>query len=358
MRVYNFSAGPSTLPEIVLERIKSHLPEHGESGMSVMEMSHRSSEFIAIASKAENLLRELMQIPDNYKVLFLQGGATGQFAAIPLNLTNRSDIVDYVITGMWGNKAYKEAQKYVDHVHIAAKPENFVTVPDFSTWQVSPNAKYLHITPNETVHGVAFNTLPDTDIPLIGDISSVICAEPIDVSKYGVLYAGAQKNLGPAGLAIVIIREDLLHAARAHVPTVWDWAGKAESQSMLNTPPTFSWYVISEVLEWLKKDVGGLTEMQKINQRKAAKLYDYIEASDFYSNPVDKGYRSIMNVPFLLKNNELDKKFIQEAKSQGLVNLAGHRAVGGMRASIYNGMPESGIDALVNFMKEFEKQND
>lgn len=356
-RVYNFSAGPSMLPKSVLEIAKKELLNYKNTGMSVMEMSHRSSEFIEIAQKAESDLREIMKIPDNYKVLFLQGGASGQFSAIPLNLAQQSDIADYVITGMWGNKAYKEANKYID-AHIAIKTDPYTFVPDQTKWDVSPGSAYVYITPNETIHGVAYDFVPDMgDVPLVGDISSIICSEPIDVSKFGVLYAGAQKNLGLAGITVVIVRDDLLGRARSHTPAVWHWADKSEADSMLNTPPTYAWYLMGLVLDWLKNEIGGLEKMSEINTRKSQALYKAIDKSEFYDNPVEIPFRSKMNIPFTLKNPDLDKMFIAEAGECGLVNLKGHRSIGGMRASIYNAMPESGVDALIKFMKEFEAKH-
>lgn len=354
-RVFNFSAGPSTLPEVVLEKAKKELLDYKGSGMSVMEMSHRSPEFLQIARQSELDLRGLMQIPDNYKVLFLQGGATGQFSAIPLNLAEQSDRADYVITGMWSEKAYKEALKYLNNANIAIKTDTHTYVPDQKDWDISPRSAYVHITPNETIHGVAYEIIPDVgDVPLVGDISSMICSGPLDVSKFGVLYAGAQKNLGPAGLTVVIVRDDLLDKARIHTPAVWHWADKSAAESMINTPPTYNWYLAGLVLDWLKKDIGGMDKMAEINQRKSDKLYGAIDESEFYSNPVEPKFRSKMNVPFTLASPELDAVFIQEAKKQGLVNLGGHRSIGGMRASIYNAMPEEGVDALIKFIKEFE----
>src|SRR3990167_3088008 len=355
MRVFNFSAGPSALPEVVLRKAQSEFLEYQNSGMNVMEMSHRSPEFLQIARRAESDIRDLMQIPDNYKVLFLQGGATGQFSAIPLNLAKQSDRADYVITGMWGKKAHKEALKYLDNANIAIKTDAHTHVPDVADWDISPDSAYVHITPNETIHGVAFSDIPDVgDVPLVGDISSMICSGPLDVSKFGVLYAGSQKNLGPAGLTVVIVRDDLLGRARTHTPPVWHWEDKAAAESMLNTPPTYSWYLAGLVLDWLKNDIGGPDKMAKINQLKSDKLYKTIDDLDFYASPVVPKFRSKMNVPFTLAKPELDKIFIQTAKEQGLVNLGGHRSIGGMRASIYNAMPEEGVDALIKFMKEFE----
>ncbi len=356
MRVYNFSAGPAMLPDAVLERAAEEMMDWRGHGMSVMEMSHRSTEFIQIAEQTEADLRELMAIPDNYKVLFLQGGATGQFAAIPMNLSKSGDTADYVITGQWGQKAVKEAKKYLN-VNVAANSDPFVSVPKQKDWQLSDNAAYVHITQNETINGVAFDAIPDTgDVPLVSDISSMILSEPIDVSKFGVLYAGAQKNIGPAGLTIVIVRDDLLERARADTPLIWHWSDKSIAGSMLNTPPTYGWYLAGLVCEWLK-DQGGVKAMAAVNKRKSEKLYTAIDESGFYSNPIEVTYRSKMNVVFTLPDAELDKLFAEQAHQQGLKNLEGHRNVGGMRASLYNGVPEAGVDALIDFMKEFEKKN-
>lgn len=355
MRVYNFSAGPAMLAEEVLTQAGEEILNWHGHGMSVMEMSHRSPEFISIAQETETDLRELMNIPENYKVLFLQGGATGQFAAIPMNLSAKDGKADYILSGIWGKKAAKEATKYLD-VNIAAQSEPFTTVPERSEWKLSDDAAYLHITQNETINGVAFNYTPDTKAPLVADISSMILSEPIDVSKYGVLYAGAQKNIGPAGLTIVIVRDDLLGKERADTPMIWNWSEKSLSGSMLNTPPTYSWYLAGLVCKWLKS-IGGVEEMAKINQRKAKKLYEAIDNSDFYKNDVDPKYRSKMNVVFTMPDENLDKVFAEEAFAEGLKNLGGHRSVGGMRASIYNAMPEAGVDALIKFMKEFEKKH-
>lgn len=355
MRVYNFSAGPAMLEESVLKQAADEMLDWRGHGMGVMEMSHRSTEFINIAEETEADLRELMAIPSNYKVLFLQGGATGQFAAIPMNLSKNSDTADYVITGLWGKKAAKEAGKYIN-VNIAANGEPFTTIPKISDWKLSKNPAYVHITQNETINGVAFNGIPKVDAPLVSDISSMILSEPIDVSKYGVLYAGAQKNIGPAGLTIIIVREDLLDKVREDSPLVWHWAEKAGSGSMLNTPPTYSWYLAGLVCKWLKAK-GGVEQISKVNKRKAEKLYKAIDESGFYKNEVNPKYRSKMNIVFTLPNDELDKLFAEQAHQAGLKNLEGHRSIGGMRASIYNAMPEEGVDALIKFMKEFEKQN-
>lgn len=344
------------LPEKVLEQAKRELLDWQGSGMSVMEMSHRSKEFIGIAQEAEANLRELLKIPSSYHVLFLQGGATAQFAAIPLNLAKQQDRADYVITGAWGKKAYEEAKKYLDNANIAAKTDAHNHVPAVEDWDLSNDSAYVHITPNETIHGVAFSEVPDVGkVPLVADVSSVLLSEPVDVNKYSVLYAGAQKNIGPAGLTIVIVREDLMGRARSHTPSIWHWEDQAQAGSMINTPPTFSWYLAGLVFRWLK-NMGGIAAIDKINQRKANTLYGFIDKSDFYANPVGKKFRSRMNIPFTLAKPELESTFMDEATKAGLVNLTGHRSVGGMRASIYNAMPQEGVDALVKFMKEFEKK--
>jgi phosphoserine aminotransferase len=357
-RVYNFSPGPAMLPEAVLLRAQAELLDWRGSGMSVMEVSHRGTDFIEFAAQSERDLRELLAVPDNYKVLFLQGGATLQFAAVPLNIAPPGSVVDYVVTGNWGEKAVQEAQRYVE-VNVAAtsKASNFTTVPDPQTWKLSKNAAYLHYTPNETVFGVEFHNVPNvSSAPLVADMSSTLLSRPIDVSKFGIIYAGAQKNIGPAGLAIVIVRDDLLGRARRETPGVVDFKTMAENDSMWNTPSTLSWYFAGLVFQWLKEQ-GGVAAMGKINERKAAKLYAAIDSSGFYKNPVEKAYRSWMNVPFTLKDAALDKPFLQEAKAAGLTNLKGHRVVGGMRASIYNAMPEAGVDALVSFMADFAKRH-
>jgi phosphoserine aminotransferase len=357
-RVFNFSPGPAMLPEPVLSRMQAELLDWRGSGMSVMEVSHRGTDFIEFAAQSERNLRELLGVPAHYKVLFLQGGATLQFAAVPLNLAPAGAVADYVVTGNWGEKAVQEAERYV-RVNVAAnaKASKFTTVPDPRTWTVSSSAAYLHYTPNETVFGVEFHDVPEvSDAPLVVDMSSTLLSRPIDVSRFGVIYAGAQKNIGPAGLAIVIVRDDLLGRARRETPGVIDYKTMAENDSMWNTPSTLSWYVAGLVFEWLKEQ-GGLAAMGKLSERKAKKLYGAIDASSFYKNPVDKAYRSWMNVPFTLPDAALDKPFLQEAKAAGLTNLKGHRVVGGMRASIYNAMPEAGVDALVAFMADFAKRH-
>jgi phosphoserine aminotransferase len=357
-RVYNFSPGPAMLPEAVLLRAQSELLDWRGSGMSVMEVSHRGTDFIEFAAQSERDLRELLAIPDNYKVLFLQGGATLQFAAVPLNIAPAGSTVDYGVTGNWGEKAVQEAQRYVN-VNVAAtsKASNFTTIPDTATWKVSNDAAYLHYTPNETVFGVEFHSIPNVSkAPLVADMSSTLLSRPIDVSKFGIIYAGAQKNIGPAGLAIVIVRDDLLGRARRETPGVIDFKTMAENDSMWNTPSTLAWYFAGLVFQWLKEQ-GGLAAMGKINERKATKLYAAIDSSGFYKNPVDKACRSWMNIPFTLKDAALDAPFLKEAKAAGLTNLKGHRVVGGMRASIYNAMPEAGVDALISFMADFAKRH-
>jgi phosphoserine aminotransferase len=357
-RVFNFSPGPAMLPEPVLLRAQAELLDWQGSGMSVMEVSHRGTDFIEFAARSERALRKLLGVPDSYKVLFLQGGATLQFAAVPLNLAPAGSVADYVVTGNWGEKAVQEAERYV-RVNVAAtgKASKFTTVPAPSTWQVSSGAAYLHYTPNETVFGVEIHSVPEvSDAPLVADMSSTLLSRPIDVSRFGLIYAGAQKNIGPAGLAIVIVREDLLGRARRETPGVIDYKTMAENDSMWNTPSTLSWYFAGLVFDWLEEQ-GGLAAMGNINERKAKKLYAAIDGSGFYKNPVDKAYRSWMNIPFTLPSEALDKPFLQEAEAAGLTNLKGHRVVGGMRASLYNAMPEAGVDALVAFMADFAKRH-
>ncbi|KAB7623665.1 3-phosphoserine/phosphohydroxythreonine transaminase [Alkalilimnicola sp. S0819] len=355
-RVFNFSAGPAALPEAVLKQVAEEMLDWRGSGMSVMEMSHRGKEFVAIAAEAEADLRELMNIPDNYKVLFLQGGATGQFAGIPMNLLRGKTRADYIDTGAWSKKAIKEARKYCEVNVAAASPEGRLEVPPQSEWQLSADAAYVHYTPNETISGVEFPFVPEVDVPLVADMSSTILSRPVDVSKFGLIYAGAQKNIGPSGLTLVIVREDLIGEVLPATPTVWDYKIQADADSMSNTPPTYGWYVAGLVFKWLK-GLGGLEGMAEINRRKAEKLYAAIDDSPFYANPVKPTDRSWMNVPFTLADDSLDATFLQEAKANGLVTLKGHRSVGGMRASIYNAMPEEGVDALVAFMADFEKRH-
>jgi len=344
------------MPLEVLEQAREELLDWRGTGMSVMEMSHRSKEFIAIAEQAEADVRELLAIPKTYKVLFLQGGATGQFAAVPMNLTSPDSAVDYVNTGAWSKKAIAEARHYCKVGIAADAGEPYASIPAFGSWKLNPQAAYLHYTPNETIGGVEFHAVPDAgSVPLVVDMSSTILSRPLDVTKFGVIYAGAQKNIGPAGLTMVIVREDLLGRARPGTPTFMDFAAMAKDGSMLNTPPTYAWYMSGLVFQWLKRR-GGLAAMGELNRAKAEKLYDTIDASAFYRSPVARDARSWMNVPFILAKPELDKTFLAEAKNAGLVTLEGHRSVGGMRASLYNAMAMAGVNALVEFMKEFERR--
>jgi phosphoserine aminotransferase len=354
-RVFNFSAGPATLPETVLRQAAEEMLDWHGSGMSVMEMSHRGKEFISIHAQAESLLRELLNIPANYKVLFLQGGAIGQNAFIPMNLLRGHTSADYINTGEWSKKSIKEAKKYCG-VNVAATSEasNFTSVPKQDTWKLDPNAAYVHICSNETIGGVEYHWTPDTgSVPLVADMSSDILSRPIDVSRYGLIYCGAQKNIGPAGLTIVIVREDLLGNALPITPSAFDLKQQADNDSMLNTPPTYSIYIAGLVFQWIKAQ-GGLTAMEKHNRTKAAVLYDYLDSTSFYSSPIARDDRSLMNVPFKLKDEALDEAFLKGAQSRGMLQLKGHRSVGGMRASIYNAMPIEGVQALVAYMKEFE----
>ena len=358
MRVYNFAAGPAMLPLPVLEQARSELTDWRNSGMSVMEVSHRGQAFVAVAKEAEADLRELLAVPANYKVLFLQGGATLQFAAIPMNLAPVGATVDYVHTGTWSKKALEQARHYAT-VNIAAdgKDANYFAVPPQASWRRTAGAAYLHYTPNETIAGVEFPYVPETGaVPLVADFSSTILSRPIDVSRFGLIYAGAQKNIGPAGLTLVIVREDLLGRAREGTPMVLDYKAQAADGSMLNTPPTLAWYLAGLVFKWLKAQ-GGLAAIGARNRAKAAALYDYIDGSGFYSNPVARDCRSWMNVPFRLQKPELETTFAAEAARAGLANLEGHRSVGGMRASLYNAMPLDGVRALVEFMREFARRH-
>jgi phosphoserine aminotransferase len=354
-RIFNFSAGPAALPTEVLERAREEMLDWKGTGTSVMEVSHRGKDFMALAEKSEADLRELMAIPDNYRVLFLQGGASSQFAMVPINLLGDKTSADYLLTGQWSKKAVAEARRFCS-VNLVAdtSASKFTTVPQVDALSFDPDAAYVHYTPNETIVGVEFPYVPATgDVPLVADMSSSILSRPINVSNYGVIYAGAQKNVGSAGLTIVIVRDDLIGKAKDTMPTMYDYKTHAENDSMYNTPPTYSWYLASLVFEWLK-DKGGLQAMAEINKQKAEKLYAAIDASDFYSNPVDVACRSLMNVPFILANAELDARFLEESAKQGMAFLKGHRSVGGMRASIYNAMPVEGVDALIDFMVEFE----
>ncbi len=357
-RKYNFSAGPAILPQEVLEQAQAEMLDWHGTGMSVMEMSHRGKEFTSIAQTAEADFRELLAIPDNYKVLFLQGGASSQFAAVPLNLLRGKKSADYVNTGIWSKKAIAEASRYCA-VNVASSSEDsdFTSIEPYENWDVNPDAAYLHYVANETIGGVEFNFTPDSgdDIPLVVDMSSTILSRPVDVSKFGLIYAGAQKNIGPAGLTIVIVREDLLGQAMGITPTMMNYEIHAKHDSMYNTPSTYAWYLSGLVFKWVKQK-GGLQAMAVLNQRKSEKLYSAIDASDFYKNPVDKACRSWMNLPFTLSNSELDSEFLSEASEQGIIAIKGHKSVGGMRASIYNAMPEEGVDALVKMMGSFEKK--
>lgn len=358
-RVYNFSAGPSVLPESVLKKAAAEMLDYEGSGQSVMEMSHRSKTYDKIIKDAESLLREVMEIPDNYKVLFLQGGASSQFAMIPLNLMNKSGKADYAITGQWAKKAYQEGSRYGQCKAVASSADKtFSYIPKLNPDDFTKDADYFHICLNNTIYGTVFHELPETgSVPLIADISSCILSEPLDVSKFGVLYAGAQKNMAPAGLTIVIIREDLIGNARDITPTMFDYKTHSENESMYNTPPCYSIYMAKLVLEWIKNDIGGLQKMKERNEEKAAVLYDFLDTSKLFKGTVVKEDRSLMNVPFITGSDELDAKFVKGAVERGMVNLKGHRSVGGMRASIYNAMPIEGVVALVKYMREFEAEN-
>lgn len=357
-RAYNFCAGPAALPTAVLEQAQQEMLDYQGMGLSIMEMSHRDKVFVDIAEKAEQDLRDLMGISDDYSVLFLQGGASTQFAMIPMNLLGEGETADYINTGQWSKKAIKEAARY-GNINVAASSEdtNFTTVPPQETWNLSASPAYLHYCPNETIGGLEYSFIPEVgDTTLVADMSSTILSRPLDVNRFGLIYAGAQKNIGPAGLTLVIIRKDLLGKAGANVPAMLNYQTHADNGSMYNTPPTYAWYLAGLVFEWLKKQ-GGVANMAEINQRKAEKLYGFIDDSAFYSNPVEKISRSWMNVPFVLADDRLDKQFLTEADAAGLLNLKGHRSVGGMRASIYNAVPEAAVDALIAFMAEFEKKH-
>ena len=358
-RVYNFSAGPSVLPEVVLKRAADEMMDYQGSGQSVMEMSHRSKVYDAIIKEAEALLREVMNIPDNYKVLFLQGGASSQFAMIPLNLMNKSGKADYVVTGQWAKKAYKEGARYGSaNVVASSEDKTFSYIPKLDKSTFTPDADYFHICMNNTIYGTVYHELPDTgNVPLIADISSCILSEPIDVSKFGMLYAGAQKNMAPAGLTVVIIREDLIGNAQEITPTMFNYSTHADNDSMFNTPPCYTIYVAKLVLEWIKNDIGGLEKMKELNEKKAAILYDFLDNSKLFKGTVVKEDRSLMNVPFVTGDADLDAEFVKVCTENGIVNIKGHRSVGGMRASIYNAMPVEGVEKLVAVMKEFEEKH-
>lgn len=357
-RVYNFSAGPSMLPEEVLKTAAAEMLEYGETGQSVMEMSHRSKEYQAIFDRTVADLREIMNIPEDYEVLFLQGGASTQFAMVPLNLMNKNGKADYIITGQWANKAYKEAARYGKARAVTSSADKtYSYIPKTAREDFDPEADYVHICMNNTIYGTKYHQLPDTgDVPLVADISSCILSEPIDVTKFGVLYAGAQKNVAPAGVTIVIIRKDLIGNAMDITPTMLNYATHADNGSMFNTPPCYAIYIAGLTFKWIKK-MGGLAEMKKINEQKAKLLYDFLDSSKLFKGTVVPEDRSLMNVPFVTGNEELDAKFVSEAKKAGFVNIKGHRSVGGMRASIYNAMPVEGVEKLVEFMKKFEEEN-
>ncbi len=355
-RVYNFSAGPSAFPESVLQQAQHEMLEWRDSGMSVMEMSHRGKHFSIIAEELESDLRALLAVPENYKVLFLQGGASAQFSLIPQNILNGKNKACYLKTGAWSEKAIKDAGAYCDAVVSASSEDTkFTTIPDAASWAIDSDAAYFHYTSNETIHGVEFQSCPDSKgLPLVSDMSSNILSRKIDVSQYGLIYAGTQKNMGPAGVTVVIVRDDLIGHAPKTVPSVFNYAEQAKNQSMLNTPATYSWYLTGLVLKWLQAQ-GGVEGIEQRNVAKAAKLYQAIDQSALYSNPVEIASRSRMNVPFILSDESLDKPFLAAAEANGLFELKGHRSVGGMRASIYNAMPEAGVLALIDFMTEFER---
>lgn len=358
-RVYNFSAGPSMLPESVLKTAAAEMLDYKGTGESVMEMSHRSKEYGAIITEAEALLREIMNIPDNYKVLFLQGGASTQFAAIPLNFMNGSGKADYVVTGQWAKKAAAEASRYGEvNIVASSADKTFSYIPKLDKSTFTPDADYFYICMNNTIYGTVYHELPDTgDVPLIADISSCALSAPIDVSKFGMLYAGAQKNMAPAGVTVCIIREDLLGKARDICPTMLNYQIHADNGSMYNTPPCYTIYIMKLVLEWIKNEIGGLEKMKEINEKKAKILYDFLDSSEMFKGTVVPEDRSLMNVPFVTGDADLDAKFVKEVTAAGFINIKGHRTVGGMRASIYNAMPIEGVEKLVAFMKKFEEEN-
>ncbi|RUO36567.1 3-phosphoserine/phosphohydroxythreonine transaminase [Aliidiomarina sanyensis] len=357
--IYNFSAGPAMLPAPVLKKAQTELLDWQGLGISVMEISHRDPIYVQMTEQAEQDLRDLMKIPDNYSVLFMHGGGRGQFSAVPLNIAGPQDTVDYLNSGIWSQFAIREAKKYVAHVnevaHVTEGPSGKM-IPSVDSWSLSENATYLHYCPNETVDGIALHTVPEVDVPVVADMSSVILAEPIDVSKFGIIYAGAQKNIGPSGLSVVIVRNDLLErTAQNSVCTVMNYQVQAAEKSMYNTPNTFAWYLAAEVFKWLKAE-GGVEAMAEVNRRKAKLLYECVDNSSFYRNTIAQENRSMMNIPFQLANPDLDAEFLRRAKSEGLLSLKGHRFVGGMRASMYNAMPFEGAQALVDFMTRFENE--
>ena len=356
-RKFNFGAGPATMPESVLLEVQEELLDWNGLGLSVMEISHRSPEFIEIAKQAETDFRDLLSIKDDYAVLFTHGGATMQNAAVPLNLASKDGIADYVNSGHWAKRSMKEAERYTN-INVAASSEhnNFNYFPEQNSWTVSEDSSYIHYTPNETIGGLCLRSIEYSNVPIVADYSSGILSEPIDIDKFSLIYGGAQKNIGPSGLGFVIVKKDLLGNAQSITPNLLNYPLIHEGESMSNTPPTFAWYVAGKVFKWLKS-LGGVEEIGKINNRKAKKLYQFIDDSNFYENNINKENRSIMNIPFLLRNDDLDTKFLSESKSAGLLALKGHRSVGGMRASIYNGLPEEAVDTLIEFMDDFEKKN-
>ena len=356
-RAHNFCAGPAALPLAVLERAQRELLDWSGSGASVMEVSHRSSDFVSVAERAESSLRRLLRISDDYAVLFLQGGASLQFASVPLNLAAKDQVMDQVVTGQWSKKAFAEQQRFgAVNLVASSADQNFASIPRQDTWQRDPASAYLHYCPNETIGGLEFGFVPDSDVPLVADMSSTILSRPVDVDRFGVIYAGAQKNIGPAGLCLVIVRRELLGRARPETPAMLNWQIAAENDSMYNTPPTFAIYLAGLVFEWLE-ELGGLEKMEAINRRKAEKLYALVDGSGFYANPVEQISRSLMNVPFTLADDALDTVFLKEAEARQLLNLKGHRSVGGMRASLYNAVEESSVDALCSFMRDFEQRH-
>ena len=356
-RKFNFGAGPATMPESVLLEVQEELLDWNGLGLSVMEISHRSPEFIEIAKQAETDFRDLLSITDDYAVLFTHGGATMQNAAVPLNLASKDGIADYVNSGHWAKRSMKEAERYTN-INVAASSEdnNFNYFPEQNSWTVSEDSSYIHYTPNETIGGLCLRTIEYSNVPIVADYSSGILSEPIDIDKFSLIYGGAQKNIGPSGLGFVVVKKDLLGNAQSITPNLLNYTLIHEGESMSNTPPTFAWYVAGKVFKWLKSH-GGVEEIGKINNRKAKKLYQFIDDSNFYENNINKENRSIMNIPFLLRNDDLDTKFLSESKNAGLLALKGHRSVGGMRASIYNGLPEEAVDTLIEFMDDFEKKN-
>lgn len=358
MRAYNFCAGPGALPTAVLEKAQAELLDWHGKGLSIMEMSHRSKDYVAVAEKAEADFRRLLKVPDNYKVLFLQGGASLQFSAIPLNLLGKNNKADYIYTGIWSEKALKEAKRYGD-IHVinaASKLQGKFSISSQTEWTMNADAAYVHYVDNETIGGIKFSRIPELQVPLVADFSSSILSAPLDISKFGIVYAGAQKNIGPAGLTLVVVREDLLEQSKPEIPSILKYAEQAKNDSMVNTPATYAWYLAGLVFEWLLEQ-GGVEAIHQVNLQKSSLLYQYIDQSDFYSNPIAPEFRSIMNVPFTLADDALEKSFLLEAEKNHLLNLAGHRSVGGMRASLYNALPLEGVKALINFMQDFAQKN-